>query len=1010
MNKFLTKIAGVIASFAMVIGVGVGVASKQAKGAYADSGTATFSFTTDSNDIVGTDLPGGVTVSHINLKATKNGSTAWRSGHENLRVYQNAELTITGDNAVASIDNVKVTAGGSYNPSGNYTFVAKPSNTNITYDADGMDMPSNTTSFVITRTTSGRCDLASIIVSYTESGGVQEDGVTVSLNKENIVLDVNGTDSESITATVSTTGNATNGITAESSNESVATVSTASPSSGVAFTVEAVSEGEADVIVTSTWDENVSCACHITVYDTTPRLVNFKKVDSLAAGQRVLITTVVNGNYYYLPSATCTDAAPNAVSCTYNETIHKIVNVDINKSFIVSGTAAGWKFNNVQGDYLRISGNDNNRIRVGTEEHSFTATSTEYGYYLQDLTHERFVGIYNETDWRCYASRTASNYKGTDNYYNCDFINFWVEAKPEQTISGATAAYTDETVTLSSTANNPTWSIVTGDTTAEGAQITAAGVVSATGAGVVKVKASHDDYEDAYYTITFTVRPVDPFINVNKNSTSGFTGQHEDLSFDFGNLNSDLNIVSSNTSVVTVNEPSLGADSGTVRINFVGVGETTVKFNDGETEITFVTVAVSQSTVSITGLPSSDSVYIGETLDLGSLISVSASGIYSDDVNWSSDNEAVASVNQTGVVTGEGDGTAIITVTSADYPSATMSCEVSVSERPLIVTFTPKYENKTFSATVSGNDPTTSYSFEGTYTNANQLTNENSHTLTMNFDRTVVIKSITMSMKSNTSKGGGTLSYRVDEDETNTEIVSGKFNEDVWNGEWSTSYTNVVPLTNGFIVAKSMFKLVLVSTESSIYCQSYSIEYEYATPAQEIEGCVKTRSTLSYSNYTNLGNDTFEFENIAIRFGGTIDAELFEAVQNVTGYGVLVTTKEYLDAQEGNNKLLKNHIDSSNANIQKYDSSATTSGAKTTPTKYGNLYKWNVYYQLPSSAEEELTRTYVSVAYIKTSSGTVFFKQVEASAQSLALDLIDSNTYETDQFGGSLYYLATLGL
>ena len=37
MNKFLTKIAGVVASIAMVIGVGVGVASKAAKGAYADS-------------------------------------------------------------------------------------------------------------------------------------------------------------------------------------------------------------------------------------------------------------------------------------------------------------------------------------------------------------------------------------------------------------------------------------------------------------------------------------------------------------------------------------------------------------------------------------------------------------------------------------------------------------------------------------------------------------------------------------------------------------------------------------------------------------------------------------------------------------------------------------------------------------------------------------------------------------------------------------------------------------
>lgn len=42
MNKFLTKIAGVVASLAMVIGVGVGVASKQAKGAYADVVSGSF--------------------------------------------------------------------------------------------------------------------------------------------------------------------------------------------------------------------------------------------------------------------------------------------------------------------------------------------------------------------------------------------------------------------------------------------------------------------------------------------------------------------------------------------------------------------------------------------------------------------------------------------------------------------------------------------------------------------------------------------------------------------------------------------------------------------------------------------------------------------------------------------------------------------------------------------------------------------------------------------------------
>ena len=49
MNKFLTKIAGVVASIAMVIGVGVGVANKQAKGAYAAGIPNTYSLVTTSS-------------------------------------------------------------------------------------------------------------------------------------------------------------------------------------------------------------------------------------------------------------------------------------------------------------------------------------------------------------------------------------------------------------------------------------------------------------------------------------------------------------------------------------------------------------------------------------------------------------------------------------------------------------------------------------------------------------------------------------------------------------------------------------------------------------------------------------------------------------------------------------------------------------------------------------------------------------------------------------------------
>lgn len=437
-------------------------------------------------------------------------------------------------------------------------------------------------------------EITSSIIISVDNSEVNQDSVSLSISTASLNLDLNGSSTGSLTVTAATTGEATKGLSAVSDNESVATVSTGTPTSGVAFTVTAEDTGTAHITITSTWDPNESVVCTVTVVDTTPRLANFKKIDSLVSGQHVLITSVVDGDYYSLPSTQSTADAPSAISCTYDFVHDRILNADANKTFIVSGNSSGWQFISESGDYLYISGNDNNRIRVGNTSHSFTVHETTNGFYVQSTSFTRYLGVYQKTDWRCYNSREAGNYQwSTDaTEYNCDWINFWVEAKPDQTISGATVAYTDETVTLTSTAASPKWSIVAGDTTAAGASVTAAGVVSVTGAGTVKVKASHDDYEDAFHTITFSVRPVEPFINPSANSINGRTGQKETISFLYGNLNGTLNIVSNNNSVASIDTPSYSAGSGTVNVKLVGVGSTTISFKDGSTELSSISVSV----------------------------------------------------------------------------------------------------------------------------------------------------------------------------------------------------------------------------------------------------------------------------------------------------------------------------------------------------------------------------------------------------------------------------------
>ena len=95
MNKFLTKIAGVVASLAMVIGVGVGVANKQAKGAYAEN--EIFASTSDTFE-----LASSISAGDQIIIATKNYSKAMSIQGTNLR--STAAITKSQEGNTATVD------------------------------------------------------------------------------------------------------------------------------------------------------------------------------------------------------------------------------------------------------------------------------------------------------------------------------------------------------------------------------------------------------------------------------------------------------------------------------------------------------------------------------------------------------------------------------------------------------------------------------------------------------------------------------------------------------------------------------------------------------------------------------------------------------------------------------------------------------------------------------------------------------------------------------------------
>ena len=114
-----------------------------------------------------------------------------------------------------------------------------------------------------------------------------------------------------------------------------------------------------------------------------------------------------------------------------------------------------------------------------------------------------------------------------------------------------------------------------------------------------------------------------------------------------------------------------------------------------------------------------------------------------------------------------------------------------------------------------------------TYSTSKQMTSGNSQTLTLKGYNGYKITALTLSMKSNSSSGGGKLRYSINGGDNYTTLISdNKFSDKSWHGSWSTSYVNVTKSNLNLICGEKNVIIKIEATESSLYCQSYTITYE----------------------------------------------------------------------------------------------------------------------------------------------------------------------------------------
>lgn len=145
------------------------------------------------------------------------------------------------------------------------------------------------------------------------------------------------------------------------------------------------------------------------------------------------------------------------------------------------------------------------------------------------------------------------------------------------------------------------------------------------------------------------------------------------------------------------------------------------------------------------------------------------------------------------------------------------------------------------------------------------------------------------------------------------------------------------------------------------------------------------------------GEVSYIYDDVAIRLGGKLSKELWNNLNSkatIEGYGVLLSNAKYLGDVE-----LKTKYDSIDGiNVKKFDMPLATKA----PVSDGDDYYWNLYKGVTNS----LTTDFVAVAYIRTSKGVVFLKQITASTKSLANDMINVTLKDLDSFEGSLANLA----
>ena len=256
----------------------------------------------------------------------------------------------------------------------------------------------------------------------------------------------------------------------------------------------------------------------------------------------------------------------------------------------------------------------------------------------------------------------------------------------------------------------------------------------------------------------------------------------------------------------------------------------------------------------------------------------------------------------------------------------------------------------------------------------------------------------------------------------NTPIPS-YFNETV-NIE-SGTYTLRSPVyTSVYIPEGKEFKCWLVDSEEVDAGKTITLTDDViVTPLFKEMAAVEeldyreTVSSLSY-DYEVLGENSYSFSNVALRFGGLISKSSWDQLdttfreneesRGILGYGILIYTDKLGDFEQltPSNATYDLFVDTESKEHPNLASDSVKTANHIEGEEFNkDYYAWNLRVNV---GESHFTSDITAVAYVKTATnGYMYFGQIATSVKKQANEMLLNRGF-TDEYDGSLTYLANL--